>query len=197
MAAHDHDLSGGSVSVQCFRTKPPAHWPRWAKEWAGSRGSLTRHLVQQKAGFRVLLMAQGARGQRLEDRVLTGMPAGRRVKFRQVQLQLNGQAVVLAQTLMKPVAPQQDWPFWQSLGSRSLGSRLFYDPAVRRGQVFYFSLTGRESWLPQVCGNSDFEVSHARYARCARYTRASGLSPLWVVEVFLPSLRRFKIGSVE
>lgn len=118
------------------------------------------------------------------------------MKQRLVRLSVGGQTVVLAQTLMSMHGPATDWPFWKGLGRRSLGSRLFTDPLVQRGDLFFARLPARHPWVMQLLeGRPDVggECSSTRiwYARCARFDRKPGRTPLWVMEVFFPSLKHF------
>lgn len=170
----------------------PATWPQWAREWACSRGSLTRRLVALGGGFAVQPWQQGVARVRVGSRPV-GAGHERVMRRRLVTLKVQGQAVVLAQTLMAVRGARSDWPFWNGLGNRSLGSMLFTNPAVRRGPLMFASLPASTPWVLGLCKVQGLTTQgHERwYARCARFELGRGVTPLWVMEVFLPRLGQF------
>lgn len=117
------------------------------------------------------------------------------MRQRLVRLLVGGQAVVLAQTLVQLDGPRNDWRFWRGLGARSLGSVLFANPRVERGDLYFARLPARHPWVLTLLDEYDQrEVFKQRagkhwYARCARFDMRAGHTPLWVMEVFLPQLQ--------
>ncbi|MCQ8897002.1 chorismate lyase [Limnobacter humi] len=178
----------------------PVSWPAWARDWACTTGSLTLRLKGLNRGFEVQPVVQ--RMTVVSPRTLPGACRVPRRVMRQrlVRLAVGGHAVVLAQTVMTFNGQASDWPFWRRLGKRSLGSVLFTDPQVHRGPLAFASLPVQTPWIQQLmdeqtaCAGWDVELKTMRtvYARCARFERRPGHTPLWVMEVFLPALNHFK-----
>jgi chorismate lyase len=175
----------------------PASWPAWARNWAGTRGSLTRRLLTLNAGFEVEPCLQTL----AHVGLLTGLPPGHRqagmMRQRLVRLHVNNQPVILAQTLIKTDGAVNDWHFWHGLGKRSLGSVLFADPRVQRSSLYFARLPANQAWvlslLPPRLRKEAIKAGRtpAWYARCARFSRQPHRTPLWVMEVFLPQLENF------
>ena len=63
-----------------------------------------------------------------------------RVWEREVLLRCDDRPVVFAHTVVPMSASATDWPLFGALGERSLGSTLFYDPLVRRGELEFARL---------------------------------------------------------
>jgi chorismate--pyruvate lyase len=119
---------------------------------------------------------------------------GRTMHQRVVRLVVGGQVVVLAQSLVPWQGPRQAWPFWRGLGTRSLGSVLFGQPDVQRGVVYYARWSRTPHWLAQALPKPvPNGWGPPWYVRCAPFYRRTGGrpngQPLWVLEVFLPTLR--------
>ncbi|NJM32996.1 MAG: chorismate lyase [Limnobacter sp.] len=171
----------------------PASWPLWARTWATSKGSLTRRLVGLGQGFEVQPVFQGAARCTLADSLATGWQPSQAVRARMVRLKTGGQTVVVARTLMRHGGQSCDWPFWWRLGSQSLGTMLFCDPAVVRGQVVYAQLAHHTPWVLAMLRNPDGTLpapladAPCWYARAARYSKGAQRTPLWVFEVFCPA----------
>jgi chorismate lyase len=169
----------------------------WARRWATSRGSLTKRLIGLGQGFDVQLVALGTAYVSHGPVQPPSCSTVGTMKQRLVRLKVGGQTVVLAQTLMSMNGVATDWPFWKGLGRRSLGSRLFTDPLVHRGDLFFARLPAKHPWVMRLFEGQPAQVgldlSSVRvwYARCARFDRKPGRTPLWVMEVFLPSLKHF------
>ncbi|MCE2745609.1 MAG: chorismate lyase [Burkholderiales bacterium] len=185
-----------SGSVKWTSHCPPS-WPVWARNWASTPGSLTRRLVGLNKGFKVEPVAQGKvlikNGPGTKGRGASGQAMRQRL----VRLHVNNAPVVLAQTLVKTDGPVNDWHFWRGLGTRSLGTVLFSDPQVKRGELYFARLPLRQPWVQQLLPPAlKAEMNRpgtARvwYARCARFSRKPNRTPLWVMEVFLPQLEHY------
>ena len=177
----------------------PRVWPVWAQRWATTKGSLTKRLVGLGRGFEVQVLGQGAVCVRNGPSLPPSSKGGGVMRQRLVRLMVEGQAVVFAQTLLGGNGLVNDWHFWNGLGQQSLGSKLFTDPLVRRGPLFFARLPAKHPWVVQVLRGAQLDAlwlnqrQHARiwYARCARFERKPCQTPLWVMEVFLPALERF------
>lgn len=179
-----------SSAVKWTRHCPPS-WPVWARNWAGTPGSLTQRLVRLDKGFKVEPVVQG--------KVLVEHARGRRVLMRQrlVRLHVGNSPVVVAQTLVEMDGLVNDWHFWRGLGSRSLGTVLFSDPQVKRGKPCFARLPLRQSWVQALlppalkAQMSGLGTDRVWYARCTRFSRKPNRTPLWVMEVFLPQLEHY------
>ncbi|HEX4856535.1 MAG TPA: chorismate lyase [Limnobacter sp.] len=175
----------------------PASWPLWAKEWARTQGSLTRRLVGLGAGFQVEPVLQSSTRTGLGPGLPPELTGGGMMRQRLVRLKVGGQAVVLAQTLIRMDGPVNDWRFWRGLGNRSLGSVLFSDPQVQRGALYFARLPANQAWvvklLPPELRQPALRAGPAPlwFARCARFSRKPHRTPLWVMEVFLPQLETY------
>lgn len=120
------------------------------------------------------------------------------MRQRLVRLHVGGNTVVLAQTLLAMDGAINDWRFWNGLGKRSLGSMLFNDPRVKRGTLYFARLPARHPWVMALQTGeyktrlrADRNNPRVWYARCAKFEHAHGRTPLWVMEVFLPTLKNF------
>ncbi|MGH8855604.1 MAG: chorismate--pyruvate lyase family protein, partial [Telluria sp.] len=109
-----------------------------------------------------------------------------RVWEREVLLECDGRPVVFGHTVVPASCTASDWPLFSALGERSLGTTLFYDPLVRRGQLEYARIRAGHPLMGRVraaLGGADDTLYYAR--RCV-YRRRQGL--LLVTEVFLPAV---------
>ena len=185
-----------SAGLFWVRHCPPV-WPVWARNWATSKGSLTQRLVGLNKGFRVEPVVQGKvrvkRGPTLPPQC---KQAGL-MRQRLVRLHVSNTPVVLAQTLVKMAGPVNDWHFWRGLGTRSLGSVLFSDQRVKRGELHFARLPLQHAWVQQLLSPAlraemnKIGPGRVWYARCARFSRKPNRTPLWVMEVFLPQLENY------
>lgn len=160
-------------------------------DWMVDRQSLTQKLKRLSRQFRVQKLRQ-ARALCLADETnIIGAARRIMVQAREVLLRCDGVPVVYAHTIVPLSATASDWPFFSSLGERSLGASLFVDPAVRRGQLEYAFLGARHPLViraAQAIVSSGFE--QGLWARRCLYRRGNGL--LVVTEVFLPSISRLR-----
>lgn len=117
---------------------------------------------------------------------MIGLPKRMRVWQRDVVLHCDGQAVVFARTIA-PCAGKIDWPWLRNLGERSLGTALFADPRVERGELQFARLQVAHSLrrvMRAALGRDD--AQHILYARRSKFGRKR--SCLLVTEVFMPSI---------
>jgi chorismate lyase len=173
----------------------PPSWPVWARSWAKTSGSLTQRLVGLSKGFKVEPVAQGKVLVKHRPGLKRRSATGQVMRQRLVRLHVNNMPVVLAQTLVEIDGPINDWHFWRGLGSRSLGTVLFSDPQVKRGDLYFARLPYHQPWVQRLLSsamknemNRQGRPGRVWYARCARFSRKSNRTPLWVMEVFLPQL---------
>lgn len=159
------------------------HWQPAISNWMKTKGSLTKRLVRLNKGFEVEPVWQARASLRAVEARWLGVRPGQRVDVRLVRLRVGGKPVVVAKTIKLLNSPRCDWPFWRGLGKRSLGSALFSDPRVKRGNVKYCEMPKQCEWVEALGG-----LNCSRYARMAKFSVRSETTPLWVCEVFLSTL---------
>jgi chorismate--pyruvate lyase len=156
------------------------------RDWLTTEGSLTARLMAHSERFRVRRLHQHAATCLADEARAIGLPRPGRVWEREVLLECDGIPRVFGHTVVPAVCTASDWPLFSALGERSLGTTLFYDPLVRRGQLEYARIRAGHPLMGRVraaLGGSDDTLYYAR--RCV-YRRHQGL--LLVTEVFLPSV---------
>lgn len=159
--------------------------------WLADTGSLTRKLSARSRQFRVrrlrqeggLCLADEFRALRLARR--------RRVREREVLLQCDGRAVVFAHTVLPLDASAADWPFFSTLGERSLGGRLFGDARVVPGPLQFARLHTCHPLARRARAAAGEAVpDEPLLARRRLYRRRRGM--LLVTELFLPALHELR-----
>jgi chorismate--pyruvate lyase len=155
------------------------------RAWLTDMVSLTLKLTAGSSQFRVRRLRQ-ERGLCLADE-FEAVELARRccVQEREVLLQCDGRPMVFAHTIVPLSTNASDWPFFGSLGDRSLGTTLFGDPRVVRGALQYARLRMQHPLVRRasaVLGS----IEQPLYARRCVYRRKNGV--LLVTEVFLPAI---------
>lgn len=182
-------VSSASVSVSQARwvLHPNAVGASFSmRGWLTDAMSLTMKLKMRCTRFRVQRLAQ-RRALPLHDEFSQVALARRMaVQEREVFLRCDEQPVVYAHTIVPLSATISDWPFFSSLGERSLGTTLFGDPRVRRGQLQYARLGSRHPLVRRAAKALGQELTGPLFARRCLYRRNKGL--LLVTEVFLPAI---------
>jgi chorismate--pyruvate lyase len=156
------------------------------RAWLGADGSLTARLIAHSRRFRVERLHQRSTLCLADEAAAIGMARPGRVWEREVLLRCDERAVVFAHTVVPRSDSAADWPLFGALGERSLGSTLFYDPLVRRGELEFARIRAGHPLMQRAraaLGGHDHPVYYAR--RCV-YRRHQGT--LLVTEVFLPSV---------
>ncbi|MDB5762744.1 MAG: chorismate lyase [Herminiimonas sp.] len=182
-----------------FRSVDHARWfphangvnpPREMRRWLTDRTSLTVKLTAHSSHFRVQRLHQN-RGLCLADEYAEiGLPCRAIVREREVLLRCDEQPVVFAHTIVPMTATASDWPFFGTLGDRSLGTTLFGDPLVWRGQLQFARLKGQHPLVRRA--NAAIGVQSPAsplYARRCLFRRKNGA--LLVTEIFLPAIAMF------
>jgi chorismate--pyruvate lyase len=161
--------------------------PPSMRHWLTDRISLTVKLAAHCKQFRVQRLHQ-RRGMALADEYRElGLARRIGVQEREVLLRCDGAPMVFAHTVVPLHASATDWPFFGSLGERSLGFTLFCDPQVARGELHYARLRAGHPLFQRAAaaiGVSAF--SQALLARRCLFRRRHGT--LLVTEVFLPAV---------
>jgi chorismate--pyruvate lyase len=161
------------------------------RDWLTTPGSLTARLVAHSRQFRVQKLRQESNLCLADEARAIGLARPQRVWEREVLLRCDGKPVVYGHTVVPMSATASDWPLFSALGERSLGSTLFYDPLVQRGQLEFARLRPGHPLLARVHAATKGERRDGRpetvyYARRCVYRRRQGL--LMVTEVFLPAV---------
>ena len=144
--------------------------PSTLRGWLTDNTSLTMKLIAHSTRFRVQKLKQ-LHGRCLADEYeAVGLLRRSYVQEREVLLICDGQPVVYAHTIVPLSATTLDWPFFDSLGERSLGSTLFGDPRVQQGRLHYARL----------------QAQHPLARRA--FTAVGGEGQLLVTQLFLPSV---------
>jgi chorismate lyase len=171
--------------------------PAALRGWLTDTGSLTVKLMASGENFRVRRLRQSSGLCLGDERDAIGLARRRQVQEREVVLHAGGRPVVYAHTVVPLHATASDWPFFSMLGERSLGTTLFGDPRVERGQLHYARLrpwhplarrarAAFDESLDAMDSGLQEHSSSLLYARRCLYRRRKGL--LLVTEVFLPAI---------
>lgn len=161
---------------------PPA-----LRHWLTGGGSLTAKLKAHSQAFRVQCLHQHTARCLTDEAAIIGLHRAGRVWEREVLLRCDGRPAVFGHTVVPMQATAADWPLFSALGERSLGTTLFGDRMVRRGELGYARLRAghplvqraRQALAQEGCVIDDQALFYAR--RCL-YQRHQGL--LLVTEVF-------------
>lgn len=157
------------------------------REWLTDRVSLTVKLMAHSTRFRVQRLLQ-QHGRCLADEFsVTGLTRRSCVQERDVLLRCDANPVVFAHTIVPLTASASDWPFFSSLGERSLGTTLFGDPLVKRGALQYARLSTRHPLVARARAATGMALADCPlFARRCLFRRKRGV--LLVTEVFLPAI---------
>jgi chorismate lyase len=160
---------------------------REMRDWLTDNASLTVKLTARSKHFRVHRLRQ-ERGLCLADESeIVELARRRNVQEREVLLQCDGRPMVYAHTIVPLTATTADWPFFSTLGERSLGTTLFGDPRVRQGRLQYARLRAQHPLVRRASTALGGELFAAPlFARRCLYRRRNGV--LLVTELFLPAI---------
>jgi chorismate--pyruvate lyase len=161
------------------------------RDWLTTPGSLTARLIAHSRQFRVQKLRQAGNLCLADEAAAIGLARPARVLEREVLLRCDGAPVVYGHTVVPLSATANDWPLFSALGERSLGTTLFYDPLVKRGQLEFARIRPGHPLLARVQAALAREglvlpPDAVHYARRCVYRRRQGL--LLVTEVFLPAV---------
>ena len=173
--------------------------PAGMRAWLTASGSLTARLTAHSNAFRVQRLHQRSALCLPDEARAIGLARPLRVWEREVLLRCDEAPVVFAHTVVPLSATASDWPLFNVLGERSLGSTLFYDPLVTRGPLEFARLGAGHPLLQRaraaVGQDGRGRAPTVLYARRCLYRRNRGT--LLVTEVFLPPVTQLvaKLGS--
>ncbi|MBI1889979.1 MAG: chorismate lyase [Burkholderiales bacterium] len=170
--------------------------PQELRHWLVDRASLTQKLAMRTREFRVQRLRQ-ERGYCLADEVAAvGLARRIQVQEREVLLHCDLCPMVFAHTVVPLSATASDWPFFGRLGDRSLGTTLFGDPRVIRGDMQFARLQATHPLVRRAARATGVQQFDAPlYARRCLYKRKRGV--LLVTEVFLPQISRLSARISE
>jgi len=184
-------LAAWQPHVRALRASDSMH------DWLVTPGSLTARLVAASAAFRVRRLHQHSAPCLVDEAGAVGLARRQQVWEREVLLECDGKPVVFAHPIVPLACDAQDWPLFSALGERSLGTTLFYDPLVRRGQLEFARLGAQHPLARRARAATgaaeDAERDSIYYARRCVYRRRQGL--LLVTEVFLPAVLDLGAGT--
>ena len=156
------------------------------RAWLTAGGSLTARLTAHSDAFRVQRLHQRTAICLADEARVIGMQRPGRVLEREVLLRCDGAPVVFAHTVVPMSATATDWPLFNALGERSLGSTLFYDPLVERGELEFARIRAGHPLMQRARAALGSAMDTVLYARRCLYRRHRGT--LLVTEVFLPAV---------
>jgi chorismate--pyruvate lyase len=158
------------------------------RAWLTAGGSLTARLTAHSDAFRVQRLHQRTAICLADEARVIGMQRPGRVLEREVLLRCDGAPVVFAHTVVPMSATATDWPLFNALGERSLGSTLFYDPLVTRGELEFARIRAGHPLMQRARAalGAGVDGGTVLYARRCLYRRHRG--SLLVTEVFLPAV---------
>lgn len=177
------------------RSVSQAHWfshvngvnaPVQMQDWLTDSMSLTVKLISRCARFSVQRLAQQHALPLQDEFAKVALPRRIVVQEREVFLRCDDQPVVYAHTIVPLSSTASDWPFFGTLGERSLGTTLFGDPLVQRGTLEYARLSTQHSLVIRAQKALNKKLHEPLFARRCLYQRNKGL--LLVTEVFLPTI---------
>ncbi|MGZ3159410.1 MAG: chorismate--pyruvate lyase family protein [Burkholderiaceae bacterium] len=155
--------------------------------WLTDRDSLTRKLIDHCDRFRVQRLRQQRARCLMDECAAIELPRRVNVHEREVLLRCDDVPVVFAHTIVPLTATASDWPFFSSLGERSLGTTLFGDPLVSRGALQFARLHINHPLAQRARKAVNMPPSDmSLFARRCLFRRKNGL--LLVTEIFLPTL---------
>jgi chorismate--pyruvate lyase len=160
-------------------------------DWLTDRQSLTARLVARCEQFRVERIHQQVARCLSDEFELIGLSRRIYVIERDVLLRCDDVAVVYAHTILPLSANANHWPLFASLGNKSLGTTLFNDRLVTRGDLQFTHLRETHPLMRRVVRLSLLgEKTAGLHARRSLFTRRG--SPLLVTEVFLPAMNTLR-----
>ncbi|HWT72978.1 MAG TPA: chorismate lyase [Oxalicibacterium sp.] len=178
--------SGAISQAHWFSHVNGVHASRRMQDWLTDSMSLTLKLTSRCRNFRVQRLVQQRALPLHDEYAQVALSRRVMVQQREVFLRCDDRPMVYAHTIVPLSATASDWPFFGTLGERSLGTTLFGDPQVRRGRLEYARLSTRHPLVRRAAAALGEELRGPLFARRCLYRRHAGL--LLVTEVFLPAI---------
>lgn len=161
------------------------------RDWLTNPASLTARLVARCQHFRVQRLRQRVAMCLVDEFAAIGLARPGKVMEREVILRCDDHAVVYAHTVVPLSASASQWPLFATLGERSLGTTLFSDPLVERGDLYYATLRAAHPLMRRIAdvamtAGDSLDGRHSLLARRSVFRRKGAC--LLVTEVFLPHI---------
>lgn len=157
------------------------------RDWLTDRVSLTYKLMAHCQQFRVQRLRQQRAMCLAEEWQAIGLPRRLQVQERDVLLRCDDRPMVLGHTVLALDATTTEWPFFGTLGERSLGTTLFGDPLVQRGQLQFARLYGDHPLVRRMYVATGIDsFAYPLWARRSTFRRKTGV--MLVTEVFFPEI---------
>lgn len=178
------------LQAQWFSHVNGVHASPQMRAWLTDSMSLTKKLIARCDRFCVQRLAQQHALVLADEFAEVALPRRMQVQEREVLLRCDKKPVVYAHTVVPLSATASDWPFFGRLGERSLGTTLFGDPRVARGELQYARLHVQHPLALRAAAALGVVVHGPLFARRCLYQRGNGL--LLVTEVFLPEINNIR-----
>jgi chorismate--pyruvate lyase len=164
--------------------------PNEIGDWLTDPASLTAKLIAHSQSFRVRRVRQQLDVCRADEAAVIGLVRPEKVHVREVLLNCDAMPVVYAHTILPLSVTRSQWPLFGGLGEKSLGTTLFGDPQVARGDL-QFARMYRSHPLVQraqqlVCDQMELRDTTPLFARRSLFFRRGGV--MLVTELFLPPI---------
>lgn len=157
------------------------------QDWLSGRGSLTARLVAACQQFRVQRLSQHKAICLRDEYAAIGLARPAQVHEREVLLRCDGEAMIYGHTVVPLSASATEWPLFRTLGEKSLGSTLFHDPLVERGELQYARLHAAHPLMQRIyLALPQLAAYESLPARRSLFWRKGAC--LLVTEVFLPGV---------
>ncbi len=154
--------------------------------WVMYAGSFMQRLVQQGVNdARVQVLRQRWMRPRLEERQLLGIENGAHVLVREVLILSEEKQWMFARTVVPRSTLTGEEQQLAHLNDRPLGSVLFKDPTMKRGEFEIACLQPGEKWHAKISKTTG-SLLPALWARRSLFTLRGKL--LLLAEVFLPDI---------
>lgn len=164
------------------------------QDWLTNRASMTARLVARCEQFRVQRLSQHKAVCLQDEYAAIGLHRAVKVFEREVFLRCDGKAMVYGHTVVPLTATANEWPLFHALGEKSLGSTLFNDPLVRRGDLSYARLRRSHPLMQRIVWRQpELAEVESMLARRSLFWRKGGC--LQVTEVFLPAIESLELKN--
>jgi chorismate--pyruvate lyase len=161
------------------------------RDWLTDRVSLTYKLMAHCQQFRVQRLRQQRALCLADEWQRIALPRRLQVQERDVLLRCDDRPMVLGHTVVALDATTTEWPFFSTLGERSLGTTLFGDPLVARGQLQFARLYHDHPLVRRMCAATGVDgFTYPLWARRSTFRRKTGV--MLVTEVFFPEIEQLR-----
>ena len=161
------------------------------RDWLTDRVSLTYKLMAHCQQFRVQRLRQQRALCLADEWQRIELPRRLQVQERDVLLRCGDRPMVLGHTVVALDATTTEWPFFSTLGERSLGTTLFGDPLVARGQLQFARLDHDHPLVQRMRAATGADgFAYPLWARRSTFRRKTGV--MLVTEVFFPEIEQLQ-----